>query len=288
VTAPIAIVGANGNQGSATARTLLERGAPVRAIVRDPATGQELAAAGAEVVVADLADEGGTAAALADCGAMFLALPLLFDLEEEVALGRSAIAAAQVAGVPYLVYTAGLDAGDRDIGASFIDAKRRIIATARASGVPTLVLRPTMFMENLLLERDAILSGELRAPVPPELRMSYVAVRDVGRASAAALLRPDLAGEEFVIQGPEALDGDERAAALARGLGREVHYRQIPLADVEAVSPPFAAMWAEIAEQGGLGGSDASQMALQPGDRLSLEDWAREAFAAPSPAAPTE
>jgi uncharacterized protein YbjT (DUF2867 family) len=279
VTAPIAIVGANGNQGSATARTLLERGAPVRAIVRDPANGAELAAAGAEVVVADISDEGAMAAALDDCSAMFLALPLLFDLDEEIALGRSAVAAAQVAGVPYLVYTAGLDAGDRDIGASFIDAKRRIISAARGSGVPTLVIRPTMFMENLLFDRDAILAGDLHAPVPAELRMSYIAVRDVGRACAAALLRPDLAGEEFLIQGPEALDGDERAAALTRGLGREVRYRQIPLADVEAFSPPFAAMWAEIAEQGGLGGSDAQQMALQPGERLTLEDWAREAFA---------
>jgi uncharacterized protein YbjT (DUF2867 family) len=276
---PIAIVGGNGRQGSATARTLLERGEPVRAIVRDPAKAADLAAAGAEVAVADVSDEGATAAALTGCRAMFLALPLLFDLEQEVALGRSAIAAAQVAGVPYLVYTAGLDAGERDIGAPFVDAKRRIIAAARGSGVPTLVLRPTMFMENLLLDREAIAAGTLPAPVPAELRMNYVAVLDVGRACAAALLRPDLAGEEFGVQGPEALDGDERAQALSRALGHEVRYRQIALAEVEAVSPPFAAMWAEIAEQGGMGGSDASQMALQPGERHTLEAWARDAFA---------
>ena len=41
-----------------------------------------------------------------------------------------------------------------------------------------------MFMENLLLDREAIEAGELPAPVPAELRMSYVAVRDVGRAAS--------------------------------------------------------------------------------------------------------
>ena len=39
-------------------------------------------------------------------------------------------------------------------------------------------------------------------------------------------------------------------------------------------------MWAEIVERGGLVGSDAAQMALQPGQRLTLEEWARAAFAA--------
>ena len=90
MTEPIAIVGANGQQGSTTARALLERGVPVRAIVREPAKAEDLAAAGAEVAVADLADEGGMASALADCSAMFLALPLLFDAEQEVALGLAA------------------------------------------------------------------------------------------------------------------------------------------------------------------------------------------------------
>jgi uncharacterized protein YbjT (DUF2867 family) len=189
------------------------------------------------------------------------------------------VTAAQIAGIPHLVYIAGLDAGERDIGASFIDAKWRIIAFARQSGVPTLVVRPTMFMENLLFDREAILAGELPTPLPPDTLMSYVAVRDVGRGCAAALLRPDLAGEELALQGPEALDGPERAAAIGRGLGREVRYRQVSLADVRAASPPFAAMWEEIGEQGGLGGSDAAQMALQPGERQTLEQWAREHLA---------
>jgi uncharacterized protein YbjT (DUF2867 family) len=279
VSEPVAIVGANGRQGTATARALLQRGQPVRAIVRERTRADELAGAGVEVAVADLDDEGGMADALRGARAMFLALPLLLDLDREVALGRAGVTAAQIAGVPYLVYSAGLDAGERDIGAPFVDAKRRIIAAARGSGVPTLVVRPSMFMENLLADRASIEAGELPTPAPVHVRMSYVAMRDVGRACAAALLRPDLAGQELGVQGPDALDGAERAAALGRALGREVRYRQVSLAEVRAGSPAFAAMWEEIVERGGLVDSDAAQMALQPGERSTLEDWARVAFA---------
>ena len=147
--------------------------------------------------------------------------------------------------------------------------------------MPTLVIGPTMFMENLLFDREAIEGGELPTPVPAELRMSYIAVRDVGRAFAAALLRPDLAGEEFDMCGPEALDGDERAAALGRALGREVCYRQIPLADVEP-RPAVRRHVGRDRRAGRPGRQRRPQMALQPGERLTLEEWAREAFAQPA------
>src|SRR3954468_17774018 len=59
----IAVLGATGTQGGGLARAILadpEREFAVRAVTRDPgsAKAQELAAAGAEVVAADLDDEG--------------------------------------------------------------------------------------------------------------------------------------------------------------------------------------------------------------------------------------
>ena len=54
----VAVVGATGQQGGATARALLEAGANVRALVRDPAkpAAQALVAAGAQLAIADLQD----------------------------------------------------------------------------------------------------------------------------------------------------------------------------------------------------------------------------------------
>ena len=182
-------------------------GSPCGRSSRDPAKVADLAAAGAEVVVADLADEGALPPPSPTAAPMFLALPLLFDLRGEVALGRSAVdrGADRRRAVPRLQRRPRRRRAATS-ASSFIDAKRPIIAAARGSGVPTLVIRPTMFMENLLFEREAIEGGELPAPVPAEA--AHELHRRAGRRAgpvAAALLRPDLAGEEFGIQGPEAL-----------------------------------------------------------------------------------
>lgn len=54
----VAIVGATGQQGGATARALLDAGVTVRALVRDPAkpAAAALASAGAQLAVADFDD----------------------------------------------------------------------------------------------------------------------------------------------------------------------------------------------------------------------------------------
>src|SRR3954471_22198882 len=52
--AMILVVGATGQLGSLVVRALRDRGRPVRALVRDPAAAQDLAATGAELAEADL------------------------------------------------------------------------------------------------------------------------------------------------------------------------------------------------------------------------------------------
>jgi uncharacterized protein YbjT (DUF2867 family) len=60
ITGVVAVVGATGQQGRATARALLDAGMAVRALVRNPEkpAAQQLASLGAELVVADLDDRG--------------------------------------------------------------------------------------------------------------------------------------------------------------------------------------------------------------------------------------
>ena len=60
----ILVVGATGQLGSLVVRRLRADGAPVRAMVRDPATAADLAATGAELAVADLRSPGTLDAAL--------------------------------------------------------------------------------------------------------------------------------------------------------------------------------------------------------------------------------
>ena len=74
-----AVMGITGKVGGAAARTLIEAGLPVQAIVRDPGKGEAWAARGCQVTVADLDDAEALGAAFAGCDGAFVMLPPLFD-----------------------------------------------------------------------------------------------------------------------------------------------------------------------------------------------------------------
>lgn len=74
-----AITGATGKVGGELARTLLAAGLPVRVVVRDAATGPDWAARGAQVALADIADDVALARAFAGATAAFILLPPQFD-----------------------------------------------------------------------------------------------------------------------------------------------------------------------------------------------------------------
>jgi uncharacterized protein YbjT (DUF2867 family) len=54
--APTDVIGATGKQGGAVVTSVLDRGAPVRAIIRNVGGGDDLVKRGAEVSIADLAN----------------------------------------------------------------------------------------------------------------------------------------------------------------------------------------------------------------------------------------
>src|ERR1700750_1693871 len=72
-----AVMGVTGKVGGATARALLEAGAPVRAIVRDAKKGEAWSAQ-ADVALAEFHDTAALAADLAGCEGAFVMLPPLF------------------------------------------------------------------------------------------------------------------------------------------------------------------------------------------------------------------
>ncbi|MGK8500581.1 NmrA family NAD(P)-binding protein [Nocardia asiatica] len=108
----ILVTGATGKQGGVTARRLLADGTAVRALVRDaqaPAA-QELAAAGAELVVGDFDSPQSLPAALSGVTGLFLVPPAAYgaqgwDVDLEAARGLAVVDAAREAGVRQIVFT---------------------------------------------------------------------------------------------------------------------------------------------------------------------------------------
>lgn len=246
---PIAIIGATGQQGGAVTDALLQAGAPVRALVRNPdsASVRSLRARGIEVVAADQENAASLEHALRGVAALFFLTT--FDgadgTQGEVRRGVAVADAAARTQVPLVVYSS-VGGAERNTGIPHFESKR--LVEQRLGRVPQAkILRPTFFMENLAPQ----LTGDegplvLRLPMPGDVPLQMVAVKDIGVAAARVLLDPDsVEGEALELGGDELTltQVAERAGAM---LGREARFEEIPLealdddADLQAMFRWFA------------------------------------------------
>jgi dihydroflavonol-4-reductase len=121
------VTGATGKVGHATARTLLDAGHEVRALVRDPARAAEALPAGVEAVRGDVTDPASLARASAGCEVVFNAMGLpeqwladATDFERVNAHGtESVVRAAREAGVRRVVHTSTIDVFHAEPGVPF-------------------------------------------------------------------------------------------------------------------------------------------------------------------------
>ncbi len=129
----VAVTGATGRQGGAVARALIARGRPVRALTRDPTStrARALAAAGAEVVRADMEDPATLDRAFAGADGVYSVQNFMISgLDGEVRQGKNVAQAAARAGVRHVVQgSAG--AGRRGTGVGSWDTKLDIEAELR-------------------------------------------------------------------------------------------------------------------------------------------------------------
>ena len=146
-----AVVGATGQQGGATARSLLVAGAGVRALVRDTnsAAASSLAEAGAELARADIEDVESLRAAFAGVAGLFAMTTMTGPggTDGEVELGRSIGDAARDAAVPHVVYSS-VGGAERGTGIPHFESKRRVEEHLVELGLSTTFVRPTFFMDN--------------------------------------------------------------------------------------------------------------------------------------------
>jgi uncharacterized protein YbjT (DUF2867 family) len=267
----IAVIGATGSQGGGLVRAILADPSgefAVRALTRNPASGpaRELAAAGAEVVAADLDDEASVRAAFEGAYGAFVVTnywaPLTPEQEAvrtraemELAQAETAARAARDAGVQHLVWSTLEDtrpffAGRDDVPSlddgrykvPHFDAKGEADELFPKYGVPTTFLRTTFYFDAFL---DALAptrnpDGKLTITLPMgDQRLSGVASEDIGRTALAVLKRPDLIGETISIAGDH-LTGQQYAEALTEALGEQVIHHSPTYEEYRAYPFPLA------------------------------------------------
>jgi uncharacterized protein YbjT (DUF2867 family) len=111
-----------------------------------------------------------------------------------------------------------------------MDAAYRKTAALRASGAPLTVVRPSLFMDNLLtrwVKPYLLEDGEFSYPHRPDLEVSWICLDDVARLMIGTLESDGFVGETIDVGGPETLRPTEVAELLGEVLGRPIVYRQI-------------------------------------------------------------
>ncbi len=247
----IAVAGATGAQGGGLVRAILndpDSRFAVRALTRDPSSDKAkvLAAAGAEVVAADVDDVESLKQAFdgaygAYCVTFFWEH---FSPDKEQAQARNMATAAKATGLKHVIWSTLEDTRkwiplDDDRMPTLMerykvphfDAKGESDAIFTELGVPTTFLLTSFYWENFIyfgMGPKPGPNGKLAITLPMgDQRLSAMAAEDIGKCAYGIFK----AGSEFIGQtvaiAGEHLTGTEIAEAMGRALGQDVSYNAV-------------------------------------------------------------
>jgi uncharacterized protein YbjT (DUF2867 family) len=218
----ILITGATGQVGREAVNALVAAGAAVRALVRNSSGTAGLR--GVQVVQGNFDDDASLVRAFDGVDAMLLAGR---DSPEAVSQHRRVLAHAGRVKVQHIVRLSAIGASS-DSPVGLMREHHAIDEEIRVGPASWTLLKPHLYMQNLLRAADAARSdGWLAAPMGHD-SFPLVDIRDVGAAAAIVLGSPVAhAGQAYVLTGPVAHSYDQVAAALGVVAGRAVTYEPV-------------------------------------------------------------
>jgi uncharacterized protein YbjT (DUF2867 family) len=231
----IVVTAPTGNIGGQVVRDLLDAGAPVRVVVRDPARLAPGIAERVEVVRGSHGDPAVVAEAFAGADAVFWLVPAdprAHSVDAAYSgFARPAIEAFRARNVGRVVGVSALGRGTPVAGqAGHVTATLAMDDLIAGTEVPYRALTMPSFMDNTLRQAGPIAAqGVFYGPCLPDLPAPTVATRDIAAVAARLLRGHTWTGfEEVPVLGPQDLSYDEMAATVSDVLGRPVRYQRIP------------------------------------------------------------
>ena len=223
----IGIIGATGTTGRGLIATLKEKGADFRCLVRDTAKAAETLGSDVALVQADLDDAASIEAGLQGCDKLFL---LSGHSPVMVAQQLNAVNAAKAAGVGHIVKLSGGSFIIQEDSPAMIGRGHwQIEQEIRNSGLDWTFLRPGFFMQNFLNMAEAIKGmGKVMMPVPADVGLGMIDVRDTADAAAAILTTDGHAGQVYELSGPDVTPA-EAVAAIGDAIGKEITFVPVPM-----------------------------------------------------------
>ena len=219
----ILVTGATGNVGRQVVQQLINRGADVRALVRNPETAN--LPASVQIAHGDLLDLDSLRSALDGVSTLFLLNAVVPD---EFTQALIALNLAREAGIERIVYLSVIHS-DLYSNVPHFAGKYGVERMIEQMGLNATILRPAYFMDNEVTIKDVVV-GYGVYPMPLGGKgLAMIDARDIGEIAAIELLRRERAAEPLPLEkinlvGPDTLTGTDAARIWSDVLGREVAY----------------------------------------------------------------
>ena len=224
----ILVTGATGLNGRELLRRLSARGVAVRALVRDPAKAEAIAALPhVQIVQGDMARPETLPAALLDADRAMLissSAPDMLDVQSNF------IDAARKAGVRHVVKLSGI-MPELNSAFRFAWMHAEIEKRLEASGMAFTHLRAGEFMPAYFRQAPNIAAkGAMFLPME-DARIASIDVGDIAEIAADVLTSSGHEGKTYPLTGPQALTMAEVAEKLSNATGKTIRYVNVPPED---------------------------------------------------------
>ena len=218
--------GVTGHTGSLIARSLLERGKRVRAIVRNREHIYQWKDRGAEVAVVDFNDTHDLTGALEGAKGAYLLTPQSFcdsnPLKKWASLNQSIVSAVENARLKNTVFLSSMGAHlskHTGLAQALYDAEQKF----NDARIPVTFLRAAYFYENWIPTLDAINEKSvLPTFLNPKSSMPMVSVKDVAATAVDLLLNPVESRRVVELAGPKEYSAQDIIDILGQILGKQV------------------------------------------------------------------
>jgi NAD(P)H dehydrogenase (quinone) len=226
---PFVVFSAASAQAFAVAQTAINQGVTVRAVQRP---GKISALTGPHALVhADLTDIHSLVSAMAGVRAAFFHLPIPSSPGQSELHLRNFLTAAKLAELPLLIFSSSSFADDSFSSTPLIDGNKYAVKQVLESGLAVVVLKPGLYLENLLVPFFVpnLEQGVLDyPPMKKDQPMSWTSHWDQALLAVAALSNPQLVGNVYKIASSQSVTPTELAAIVGKLRGdSQIQFQQI-------------------------------------------------------------
>jgi len=229
----ILITGATGGLGGQVVEFLLDRvpAGNIVALARDPAKLHSFAEKGVDIRTGDYLDKASLEQAFSGVDKLLLVSARAFT--DAATQHANVIEAAKLAGVRHLHYISLQQAEGSKVEIPQVSQwERETEALLQASGLDVTILRNTMYFDTLPFGKSVNDAG-IRVPAG-QGHAAFASRRDLAEGAAAVLSSDGHEGNLYTLTGSEAIGMTDIAEAMSNASGRQIDYREVPVAEFVA------------------------------------------------------